>query len=145
HARSERHAARDREPLPQRAGGDLDPRRVVLAGMPLKVAVHLAEAEQILKGEVAPLTHQRVDDRRDVSDREMPQVAGGIVEAAGIHVHLVEEEHGAEVRGGERTAAVPRLGAGEERHDVPAHEERALLELTDGHSESRHVWNATGW
>src|SRR6266446_10267370 len=102
------------------------------------MSVELAESEQIGQREIAPLAHERVDHRGHVADREMPHVARGIVQPARIHVHLVEEENRSEIGRRERPPAVPRLGAGEERHDVAAHEERALLQLTDGHFETRH-------
>ena len=44
-------------------------------GMPLRVAVEGAELHQVPEREVAALGHQRVDDRRHVPDREVPEVA----------------------------------------------------------------------
>src|SRR5207245_1946027 len=118
-----RHAARNREALPERPRGDLDAGRVVLAGVSLEMPLELAEAQEVREGEVPSLGHQRVDDGRHVPDREVPEIPSRIVEPARIDAQLVEEEDGSEVGRGERPAAMPALRPGEERDAVPADEQ----------------------
>jgi hypothetical protein len=97
--------------------------------MSLEVTLELPEAEEIREREVAALRHEGVDDRRDVSDREVPEIAGRIVQALRVHVHLMEEERRPEVRGGQGAARVAALRAREKGDDVPPHEERPLPKL----------------
>ena len=93
--------------------------------MPLE----LAKAEEIRERKITPLGHERVDDRRDVPDREVPEIAGRIVQTLRVHVHLVEEERRPEIRGGQGAAAMAALRPREEGDDVPPHEERPLPKL----------------
>src|SRR6266850_4163659 len=128
-ARSVGHAARDRKSLPEGARGDLDAGRVVLARVPLQMPVELAEAEEVGQREIAALRHERVDHRRHVADREMPEVPPGIVKAIRIDAELVEKENGSEVGRRKRPAAVAALRSRQERYDVAPHEESPLAEL----------------
>src|SRR5688572_7139879 len=145
HAGAERHAAGDGEPLAERSRRDFDPGRVVLARVALEMSLELAEPEQVAERKVAALSHERVDHGRDVPDGEVPEVPGGVVEARGVDVHLVEEEHRAEVGGRERPAAVPRLGARQEGDDVPPDEQRPFAELVLVKVQTRHRGSPGEW
>src|SRR5262245_58219584 len=123
-ARGHRHPAAHRESLPERAGRHLDAGRVVLRGVALRVAIEGAELHQVPEREVATLGHQRVDDRGDMADREVPEIPLRPLGIGGIHVQLVEEQHRAELGRGERTAGVTGLGLGQQRDDVAADLER---------------------
>src|SRR5690349_19504770 len=99
--------------------------------MTLAVPLERTELHQVLEREITALGHQRVDDRRHVTDRELPHVAVRPLGIRGIDVHLVEEHRRAEIAARERPAAVPRLRLAEQRDDVAADVLGLRFELLD--------------
>src|SRR5207247_1025670 len=99
HARAERQANADAEPLAERAGGDVDerqPRR----GVALEIAVDLAQLHEILAVERAGRRPRRVEQRRRVAFAQHEAVARRIARRLRVEAHHVEEDRRDEVRAG---------------------------------------------
>ena len=80
---AERDPEAHREPLPERAGRDLDAGGPGHVRVALEVRVELAQAHQVLVREVAVARERRVLDRRRVPLGQHEAVAAGPPRAAG--------------------------------------------------------------
>ena len=115
------HADRVGEALPQRAGRDLDSRRVAVLGVPRRAAAPLAELAQVLEREVVAgeVEHGVLQDAR-VAVGEHEPVAVRPLRVERVVAHDAGPEH---VRqGGERHGrpGVPRVGLFRGVHRQPA-------------------------
>ena len=121
----ERHADRDRQALPERAGRDVDPRDH-RRRVPLEPRAELAEGQQLLVGDRAGGLEDGVDERRRVALREDQVVVPRVVRVVEVVAEVLREEHGHQVGRGHRgrrvarTWAPPRRGPSRRGAAVPA-------------------------
>ena len=115
--RGERHADADREPLPERAGRDVDPgderRR-----MALEHARVLAVVEEVLVGDDAGCAVDRVQERRRVALREDEPVVRGALRVGEVEAQVAVHEDGHQIRRGHGRRRVPRLRSRAHPHGV---------------------------
>jgi hypothetical protein len=105
----ERDADRDRQPLPERAGRNVDPgdlrRRVSL-----EPRAELAKRQQLLVRDRARGLEHGIDEGRRVALGEDQVVVPRIVRAVEVVAEVLREQHRHQVRGRHRGRRVPGLG-----------------------------------
>ena len=106
-----RHADRVGEPLPERAGGRLDARRMAVFRMAGGTRAELAEALDLVDRHrfVAEQMKQRIEHHRAVARREHEAVAVRPVRRCGIELEEAGEQHGGDVGGAHRQSGVARF------------------------------------
>ncbi len=120
------HADRVGEPLPQRAGGDLDARRVAALRMPRRLAAPLAELLQVVDGQpVAGDVQQAVQQRRPMAGGQHEAIAIGPGRVGGMVLEKARPQDIGHRRGVERQPRVAAVGLlhhvdGEEAQRVDA-------------------------
>ena len=116
--RGERRADPDREPLSERAGGDVDPGKDG-RGMPLEPASELAVRKQLLVRDHARCEVEGVEQRRGVPLREDQPVVRGALRRTEVVAQVAVHEHRQQVGGGHGRRGMPglRLGAHPDRID----------------------------
>jgi hypothetical protein len=109
-ALGDRHAHRVREALPQRAGGDLDPRRVPALWVPRRARAPLTELRQVLEAQVeAAQVQQRVLQHARVARAQDETVAIGPSRVRRVRMQEAPEDHVPQRRQRHRRARVPRV------------------------------------
>ena len=132
HLLAEGGADADAHALAEGAAGHADARQAVLgAGVALQAGAELAEAVELIDGEVTAARHGAVYDRRDVAlaDEEHVLALATHGEVLRVEVHEVEVHGHEPVGGAERAARVAALGIGGHTENVAAHLRCNLLEF----------------
>ena len=127
----QRHADQLRHALAQRAGGQLDPVRVMVFGVARRLAADLAEALQLLDRHVlvAGEVEQAVQQHRPVAVRQDEAIPVDPVRLRRIELHEVLEQDGRDIRHSHRRAGVAALGA---LHGIHGEEADAVRHVAQG-------------
>ena len=131
HARREREADREREPLALRARRVLDAGRGPQLRMALEAAVQLAERQQLVDGEESAFRQGRVPDRAGVALAEDESVPIGPGRILRIDAEDVEVESRDNVRRRHGAAGMATLGVVRHPDDVFPEGHGLLLEAVD--------------
>ena len=107
----ERHADRDRQPLAERAGRDVDPREL-RRRVSLEPRAELAEGQQLLVGDRAGRLVDGVEQRRRVALREDQVVVARVVRLVEVVAEVLREQHRHQVGGRHRRGRVAGLRDG---------------------------------
>ena len=108
-AARDRHADRDRQPLAERAGGDIG-RRDARRRVALEPRAELPERQQLLVVDDGGRLQHRVVERRGVALGEDQVVGGGVVEVRRVEPQVAVDQHRQQIGGGHRRGRVAGAG-----------------------------------
>jgi hypothetical protein len=116
---SQRHARRDRQPLPQRAGGDGMPCEA-WRRMPLQIALEFAQRVQMLHGECARFCPCRIEQRRRMPFGEHDPIVARVLGLGRIGAQPVKKERRHQIGSRKAGGGMPRarFGGGSNRMDA---------------------------
>ena len=115
----ERDAHAVRQPLPERAGRDVDPRDD-RSRVPLEAAAELAEREELLVGDRPGRLVDRVEQRRGVALREDEMVVPGVVRVVEVVAEVLRQQDGHQIGPGHRRGGMAGVGDRGGSHRVDA-------------------------
>ena len=141
-AGAQRDARGDRHALPQRAGGDIDPRED-RRRVALQLGPELAEGQQLLVGDRAGGREHGVDERRRVALGEDEVVVVRVLRLVVVVAQMARHEHGHEVGGGHGRGGVPGVGGGRCPDRIDAQALGKLMDLFVGHR--AFLWIGAVW
>ncbi len=127
----QRHPDRVAEPLPERAGGDLDPARMAALGMAGGAAAELPETLKLGHRHVriAEEMQEAVEQHRAVPVRQHEAVAVGPVRRMRVETQVFGEQHGGDVGHAHRHAGMPGFGLFDRVHGERAQRIGHMAEL----------------
>ena len=126
---SQRHAAGGRNALTQTAGAHIDTGHGVHVGMPLQVAVGVAQGGQVSDREETALRQRGIQAGRAVALAQDKAVAVGVLRLLGINAHLAEIQVSKGIRCGQAAARMTAPGTVGGFDHTHAHAGRSQFQL----------------
>ena len=126
---SQRHAAGGRNALTQAAGAHIDTGHGVHVGVPLQVAVGVAQSGQVGDREETALRQRGIQAGRAVTLAEHEAVTVRILRLLRVNAHLAEIQVSKNVRCGQAAARMTAAGTVGSLDDTHAHAGRSQFQL----------------
>jgi len=144
----DRHPDRHREPLPERAGGRLDPGKLEILRVPGARAVQLAKALDVVerRPRISGQVEQGVDQHRAVAGRQDETVAVRPGRVGGVVFQVPGEQCGRRVGHAHRHSGMPAVGGLDRVHRQGANGVgKSALGRLQVHGSIDGISHAPGW